>query len=125
MISRQLIHDSISTSLRSFQSTIFSRYDVGFPSFSSAFGVDQTVSQLEVTVTGAVTSGQLVSPRGRRFDLRSPQSDDDARPDARRVSTVVSSAGVIVLQLDDPVGGDWRLDLASPDFYYPANVAVR
>ncbi|KAF0290138.1 von Willebrand factor A domain-containing protein 7 [Amphibalanus amphitrite] len=58
------------------KSTIFNRYDIGFPSFSSTFGIDQTVSQLEVTVTGSVTSGQLVSPRGRRFDLRSPQVDD-------------------------------------------------
>ncbi|XP_043228002.1 von Willebrand factor A domain-containing protein 7-like [Amphibalanus amphitrite] len=107
------------------KSTIFNRYDIGFPSFSSTFGIDQTVSQLEVTVTGSVTSGQLVSPRGRRFDLRSPQVDDDARPDARRVRTAVSSSSVTVLQLDDPVGGDWRLDLTSPDFYYPANVAVR
>ena len=76
-------------------------------------------------MTGSVRSGQLVSPRGARFDLRARQNDGDARPDARRVRTPVSSPGVTVIQLDDPVGGDWRLDLASPDFYYPANVAVR
>ncbi|XP_037085519.1 uncharacterized protein LOC119106030 [Pollicipes pollicipes] len=108
------------------KATILLAYDVGFPTFSYTFAVDQTVSQLEVVLTGAVTSAQLASPRGARFDLLLPPSAaEDARPSAALVRAVISSASLHVLQLDEPVGGDWRLDLASPDLYYPAHVAVR